>query len=250
VLTKVVREIQCSNCGAPLEFDPGEIIVSCRYCGYTSVIDTGEPFTLEHSVILNNTEKDQVSGLIRGWMRKSFMAPKELEKKAQMDEPTLIYVPFWVVSITATLVYKGVLERVSPPIIKDSQVSNKYSWLVIARKGVGFPTRSYKIPFEGRIPFNPTKLTGKVLNSELGKEEAAQIAQQEIKDFQLFLAKQEVDVITESKFDAKIEEIFYLHTPVWFTSYTYKGSKYQVLLDGSNKEVIKGDLPTAEFKLL
>ncbi len=251
-LTKVVREIECSNCGAPLKFEPGEIIVSCSYCGYTSVIQTGEPFTLEHSAILNKIERNNVNELVHGWMKRSFMAPRDLDRKAAIDEPTLVYLPFWVISAKATTTYKGALERISPPVNKEGQVSNRYNWLVIARKGVDFPTRSYKIPLEGRIPFDPAKLTreAKILNSEVGKDEAVEIAQQEIKQLQIFIAKKEVDVITDLQFEFEIEEIFYLHTPVWFTSYSYKGSKYQVLLDGAEGKIIKGDLPTVEFKLI
>jgi hypothetical protein len=252
LLTKIVREINCSNCGAPLEFEPGEIIVSCKYCGYTCVIQTGQPFTLEHSVALNNIRKNDVNELIRGWMKKSFMAPRDLEKKTEIDEATLTYLPFWFISAQATTTYKGVVERVTPSVSKEDQVSNRYTWLVIARKGVAFPTRSYKIPLEGRIPFDPAKLdkTAKILNSEVGREEALQYAEQEIKELQLFLAKQDVDIITESSFEFTAEEVFYLHTPVWFTTYAYKGTKYQVLLDGTAGEVIKGDLPTVEFKFI
>lgn len=251
-MTKIVREINCANCGAPMEFEPGEIIVSCKYCGYTSVIQTGEPFTLEHSVILNRVEQDDVNEIIRGWMKKSFMAPRDLEKKAQIGETTLIYLPFWVISAQATTKYKGVVERVTPSVSKEDQVSNRYTWLVVARKGVAFPTRSYTIPLEGRIPFNPAKLakTAKILNSEIGREEAVQYAEQEIKELQIFLAKQDVDIITDSNFEFTVEEVFYLHAPVWFTSYAYKGTKYQVLLDGAAGEVIKGDLPTVEFKFI
>jgi len=49
----VVQEIRCSHCDAPLAFNPGEIIVTCRCCGFTGVIETGEPFTLEHCMLLN-----------------------------------------------------------------------------------------------------------------------------------------------------------------------------------------------------
>jgi DNA-directed RNA polymerase subunit RPC12/RpoP len=36
----VAQEIKCSHCGAPVEFKPGEIIATCRYCGFTTVIET------------------------------------------------------------------------------------------------------------------------------------------------------------------------------------------------------------------
>jgi hypothetical protein len=52
------------------------------------------------------------------------------------------------------------------------------------------------------------------------------------------------------KTELKVSEAVYLHAPVWFVSYEYKKSRYQVLLDGSSGEVIKGDLPSEDFKLL
>jgi hypothetical protein len=251
-LTRLVKEIDCSNCGAPLEFEPGELIVSCRYCGYTSVIQTGEPFTLEHSMVLNTTKEEEVNELIRSWMKQSFMAPRDLERKATVSEATLVYLPFWVMSTKSTTTYKGAVERVTPVVNKEGQVNNRYSWLVIARKGVDFPTRAYKIPLEGRIPFDPTKLarTAKILNSEIEKAEAVEIAEQEIKQHQLFIAKQDVDIIIESQFEFNLEEVFYIHAPVWFVSYTYKGSEYQILLDGASKDIIKGGFPPVEFKLI
>ena len=251
-MTKIVQEINCSNCGAPLEFEPGEIIASCKYCGYTSIIQTKEPFTLEHSVIVNIIERDKIGELIRGWMKKSFIAPRDLEKKAVIEESSLTYLPFWVIKARATTTYKGILERVAPSVNKEGEIKNSYTWLVIARIGSAFPTRSYKIPIEGRIPFNPAKLErpAKILNSEVSREEAAQTAEQEIKELQLFLAKQEIDVITESHFEFEAEETFYLHAPIWSAAYAYKDVKYEVLLDGASGDIIKGTLPTAEFKLM
>ena len=251
-MARIVKEIDCSNCGAPLEFESGELVVSCRYCGYTSLIQTGEAFTLEHSMVMNAVEEEDVKDLIQSWMRQSFMAPRDLEKKATISQATLVYLPFWVVSIRSTTTYKGTLERVTPVVTKEGQVENRFSWLVIARKGVDFPTRDYKIPLEGRIPFDPTKLdrTAKILNSEMEKAEAVEIAEQEIKEHQLFIAKQDVDIIIEAQSKFDLEEVFYIHGPVWFASYRYKGSEYQIFLDGVSKEVIKGGFPPVEFKFL
>ena len=52
-MTNIAQEIKCSHCGAPVEFKPGEIIATCKYCGFTTVIETGQAFTFEHSLILN-----------------------------------------------------------------------------------------------------------------------------------------------------------------------------------------------------
>jgi DNA-directed RNA polymerase subunit RPC12/RpoP len=49
----IVEELKCSHCGAPISLKPGEIIATCRYCGYTVVIETGKAFTFEHSMLPN-----------------------------------------------------------------------------------------------------------------------------------------------------------------------------------------------------
>ena len=50
----VAQNIRCSHCGAPVEFKPGEIVATCKYCGFTTVIETGQAFTFEHSLLLNS----------------------------------------------------------------------------------------------------------------------------------------------------------------------------------------------------
>jgi hypothetical protein len=47
-----------------------------------------------------------------------------------------------------------------------------------------------------------------------------------------------------------IKSTLYLHSPIWFVNYEYKKQRYRILLDGATGEVIKGDLPSPEFKLL
>ena len=49
----VIQEIRCANCGAPISFKPVEIIATCRYCGFTGVIETGRVVAgLRHSFIM------------------------------------------------------------------------------------------------------------------------------------------------------------------------------------------------------
>ena len=94
----VAQNIRCSHCGAPVEFKPGEIIATCKYCGFTTVIETGQAFNFEHSLLLNNYSLDQIEGLVRDWMRSGFMKPGDLAKKSKITEKNLTYLPFWVVS--------------------------------------------------------------------------------------------------------------------------------------------------------
>ena len=251
-LVQIAREINCSHCGAPLQVQPGEILATCHYCGFTSVIETGKPFEFEHSLILNMVQALQVVGAVQSWMGNSFIAPKDLVKKCTIAEQNLVYLPFWVVSGDATSHYKGIFERISLATEQEGDIADTYDWLVLARKQTDFPTRAYHLSLNGKIPFEATKIEGgaKTLNSEMTADEAVSQAKSEIENLHEQLAKDKVDRIIDMKTELKVSEAVYLHAPVWFVSYEYKKSRYQVLLDGSSGEVIKGDLPSEEFKLL
>jgi hypothetical protein len=251
-VVEVTSQIGCSHCGAPLPVQPGEILVTCLYCGFTSVIETGKAFEFEHSLILNTIQAEQAFECVGNWMSSSFMAPKNITKKLVMVEQNLVYLPLWVVSVEASTHYKGILERIPPAAEKEGDIVNHYDWLVLARRKSDFATRAYHLSLTGKIPFEATKIDrgAKVLNSEVGSDEAVEEAHDEIADLHGYLAKDSVDRIVDIKTNLDVKGTYYLHAPVWFVTYGYKNRQYRVLLDGASGEVIKGDLPSEDFKLL
>jgi hypothetical protein len=251
-MVEVASQIDCSHCGAPLPIQPGEILVTCNYCGFTSVIETGKAFEFEHSLILNTVQPEQAFQRVRDWMSGSFMAPKDVLKKSSLEEQQLIYLPFWVVSSDASSHYKGIFERIAPAVEKEGEISNHYDWLVLARRKSDFPTKAYHLSLNGKIPFEAAKIErdAKVLNSEMGSDEAIQQAKDEVQNLHEYLAKDKVDRVVDIKTDFDVKGTYYLHSPIWFITYGYKNSRHQVLLDGASGEVIKGDLPSENFKLL
>ena len=245
----IVQEITCSHCGAPISFEPGEIIATCKYCGYTVVIETGKAFTFEHSMLQNKYDLTEIEETIKNWMRAGFLKPSDLARKSKITEKTLIYVPFWVVSVEAESDYKGIFERITPPVVKEGKIEKKYDWLVLARKATNFPTREYDVPLTGKIPYAFRKIEAfaKVLNSEIEKNEAAGLAKQQIEEHHRYLAQQDADRIIKMKNEIKIDQTVYLHAPIWFVKYEYKGKTYQLLIDGATGTVIKGDIPSTGF---
>jgi len=248
----IVKEIRCSNCSGPIKINPGEILATCQYCGFTLVIETGKAFTFEHSMILNEFDLGQVETIIRDWMRSGFVKPGDLARSSKILEKNLMYLPFWIIHVNVTSVYKGVFERLTPPEMKEGKIEKEYNWLVLARKATQFPTREYDVPIEGKIPYDFRRIEGfaKVLNSEVDKEDAVDIAKQEIEAHHQFLTQQFVDKIIEMKNEFSIGDTLYLHAPVWFIVYGYKGRRYNIFLDGSTGTVIKGDIPSSGFGVL
>ena len=251
-MNDIVKEISCAHCSGPLSLKPGEIVVTCKYCGFTSAIETGKPFEFEHSLIVNEYADVQVTESVKRWIRGSFSAPRDLASKAAVVGTELFYLPFWVVVTEASSHCKGIFERISPSVTKEWDTANNYSWLVLARRGSDFPTRSYEMPLEGKIPYDFMKIDAgaKVLNAELDATEATEIAKKEIRNLHEFLAKDTVDRIIEMTTEFNVNSTLYLHSPIWFASYDYKKQRYRILMDGATGEVIKGDLPPPEFKLL
>ncbi len=251
-MSQIVSEIKCPNCGAQLNLSPGELVATCRYCGYTSVVGANAPFQLEHSLILNNLSNNRITQDLQEWMREGFMKPGDLAKKSKLTLLELRYLPFWLVPMSATSTYEGVLERIALPTPRKGTIQNDYDWLVLGRKAMEFPTRDYKIPAEGKIAFDFAKIEpqAKFLNSEVDSTEAIVRAKDEVQENQRFLLRQEVDQVT--KFDTifKVENPTFLHAPLWFIQYEYKGKNYNAIIDGSSGRVIRADIPKTEFKMI
>ncbi len=251
-MSQIVSEIKCPNCGAQLNLSPGELVATCRYCGYTSVVGANAPFQLQHSLIVNNLNNTRVTQDLQDWMRSGFMKPGDLAKKSKLTMLELRYLPFWLVSLTATSTYEGMLERISPAIIRKGTIQNEYDWLVLGRKAAEFPTRDYRVPTEGKIPFDFTKIEGQAtfLNSELDSDEAVIRAKDEVEENQRFLLKQEVDQVTQFDTSFTVEKATYLHAPLWFVQYEYKGKSYSAIIDGSTGSIIRADIPQVDFKVI
>jgi hypothetical protein len=245
----VAQEIKCSHCGAPVDFKPGEIIATCKYCGFNTVIETGQAFIFEHSLILNRFDQKSIDGPIQDWMRGGFLKPGDLAKKSKIAQRDLVYLPFWVVSVEAKSTYKGIFERIAPAIVKEGTISKEYAWLVLARKASGFPTSEYLVPLEGKIPFDFRKIEGfaKLLNSEMDRDAALEIAKQQIEDHHRLLLQQDVDKIVEIKTEVIAKQEVYLHAPLWFIKYEYKGKIYQLIIEGTGGTALKGDIPSSKF---
>jgi len=203
----------------------------------------------EHSLILNKYDSNQVEDLVKDWMRSGFLKPGDLAKSSKILEKELVYLPFWVIPIEAVSIYRGVFERLTPPVVKEGKVEKKYNWLVLARKATEFPAREYDVPLEGKIPYDFRKIESfaKVLNSEMDGAEAVELAKQQIENHHGFLVQQEVDKIVELKTDFEVGDSVYLHAPVWFVVYEYRRGRYRVFLDGATGTVIKGDIPLTRF---
>ena len=117
------------------------------------------------------------------------------------------------------------------------------------RKATVFPTREYNVPLQGKIPYDFRKVEAyaKVLNSEIERDEAVDFAKQQIEDQHRYSLQQDVDRIIELNTEMNVKQVVYLHAPIWFVKYEYKGENYQLFIDGATGDAVKGDIPMGRF---
>src|SRR2546426_10737565 len=100
-MSQIVSEIKCPNCGAQLNLSLGELVATCRYCGYTSEAAANTPFQLEHSLILNNFDNSRITQDLQECMRSGFMKPGDSAKKSRTSMIELRYFQFSLAPLTA-----------------------------------------------------------------------------------------------------------------------------------------------------
>ncbi|NLE03391.1 MAG: hypothetical protein GX638_01125, partial [Crenarchaeota archaeon] len=87
----------------------------------------------------------------------------------------------------------------------------------------------------------------KLLNSEMDRRDALELTRQQIEAHHSFLLQQDVDRLISITTEIDLKQMVYLHAPIWFIKYEYKGKNYQLILDGAVGTAIKGDIPLSKF---
>jgi len=79
--------------------------------------------------------------------------------------------------------------------------------------------------------------------SEEDEREAHSKLKQEIEEHHRYLLSSEIDVIQTITTTVDVKSTEFVHAPVWFLRYEYRGKQYQLLFDGASGDTIKGDIP-------
>jgi hypothetical protein len=110
-MTEIAEKVNCPNCGAPLKLEAGEVIITCEYCGNAMNMAVGKKYFLRHSIIPNNYSQEQISQMARQWMGGGFLKPEDLAKRATIRKLSLVFLPFFIIHVSAHSNYEGVLTR-------------------------------------------------------------------------------------------------------------------------------------------
>jgi hypothetical protein len=244
-MPELVEAIPCPKCGAPLSLAAGEVIVTCRYCGTASRMRGEKPFVLRHAMLSARLDRPAAEAAIAGWMDGGVMTPPGFRRKSRVTTLECAYVPFYVFEVDARTSYAGILTRTGKDVRKSGMLSRDYFWKVLARRSGDFPVREYKMPLAYKVPFDTAGMVreSRFLNAEVDEDEAERIAREQVMAHQRELLKDEIDVVEKASTEVVVKDTEFLHAPLWFASYAYKGRPFRVVIDAASGAVVRGEIP-------
>lgn len=89
-------EIECSSCGAKLQYEPGTRTLQCEYCGNTIVIDPQDK-TVETAQYIKpfTLDEDAAITAARAFMTTGLTTPDDLVTAARITNVKFLYLPAW-----------------------------------------------------------------------------------------------------------------------------------------------------------
>lgn len=173
------------------------------------------------------------------------MKPDDLRKASRVLGIECVYLPFYVFEVDARTEYAGLLTRTGTNERRTGSLVRDYFWKVLGRRSREFPTREYKIPLAHKVPFDTAGMVrdSRFLNAEVDEDEAARIAREEVERHQRELLKDHVDAVENAATDIVVKDAEFLHAPLWFARYEYRGQTFDIIVDAASGEIVRGEIP-------
>ncbi|QIE44824.1 TFIIB-type zinc finger domain-containing protein [Pseudohalocynthiibacter aestuariivivens] len=103
------RVLQCPNCAAQVEFDPGHHAAECPFCATPVVTDTGTSRHIKpRGVLPFALDEKTARAAMTDWLGKLWFAPNGLQEYARKGRKLQgIYVPYWTFDADTKSAYRG-----------------------------------------------------------------------------------------------------------------------------------------------
>jgi len=187
----------CTRCGAPLSVTQEDLIITCRYCGFTITVASREEIK-RHSMLENRLFTQQAVEAAQKHMDKGIFR-SGVAREAQITNVKLRYIPFWVFPANTTTSLTGVAgsgimgelhqaqealtdkrasklskfgklvkagvsayaemqQKDKKPTTVSQSFSSYYVWPILARKTMIGEINYYDVPAAKKIPFDVGKI--------------------------------------------------------------------------------------------
>jgi len=271
--------VRCQHCLAISVFSENRLGQRCDFCGSSQLVpyeETKAPFRPE-SVMPIKIAESGARDLIKRWVAQVWFAPNNLLRLTRTDIVTGMYLPFWTFDAQVEADWSAEAGHYyyttesftdSAGKIRTRQVRHT-RWqpasghvshffddqLVCASRGVHTRLVESVSPFPTQelIPYDPSYVKGWLVEHyQLDLAEAAQDARRRMVASIEAMCARAVPGDTHRSLrvspDFSNQTFKHILAPVWLISYTYKGSAYQVVVNGVTG-AIQGEYPKSWIKI-
>jgi ribosomal protein S27E len=282
-LTETSLQVNCTGCGATVEFQPPEVAGNCPFCAAAIVAQpkSSDPHIAPAALLPFAIVRDKATNLVRDWLGSLWFAPSGLQKLAKQDAINGVYLPFWTYDARTVTDYRGSrgdyyyeteyfmeMDANGRQVQRSRQV-RKTRWsgasgrvdnefddvTVCASKSVQKDKIRESDPWDlnNLTPYEPAFLSGfKAQRYQLelteGFEEAKRMMVPAIESTirrDIGGDEQSIDAYNTTYFDVSFKHIL---LPVWIGAYRFQARVFQVLVNARTGEV-QGERPYSGIKI-
>lgn len=229
--------LACSSCNAEFTVAKGQLTSRCSFCGRNTVaVHEHSERTLRPRFVLPfAVREDEVKPAIRKWLRRNaWLYPRDLKKKAILEQSVQLYLPFWTFDISTEYRHNDKDEKNRELTADDLVVSGTEH---VPPYVVGL-MEDYDL---GKmVDYDPKLLAGYQAQAyEVGLRQAMRDARA-IVDTKILRKRGRIARIRQLSSDVKKFEIGqwrYVLLPVYLSAYNYDGKVYQIVVNGQTGKV-------------
>ncbi len=145
-----MHELACPSCSTASQFDFSDYLLMCPYCStsFHVNLETGvKEIYGDHYIVPNGVDQVAVKDMVVEWLKRMHHDPKKVDGEYFVTEVSGFSAPYWVVSLEAHTVWKGLVRKQVRPHVLDrhtgsefllekGQFRRDYRWAVSGRNNI------------------------------------------------------------------------------------------------------------------
>lgn len=259
------QRVVCSQCGALSLLPPGQTADRCAYCASNRVVASAESVELidPQAIVPFFIAEKQASRLVSAWWTQGLTSPDDLAGRASILEIHPVYLPFWTFDGAAEFPYTCQVNLKS--VGSDHWVSRTgvvYELfddiLVPGAKSLPPETLASIEPFHLKevVAFQPEFLAGwPAVSYDRTLADASLLARQKVTSTVRCSLPDRIETGSQKRHirlgggQWSAMTYKYIMLPVWVGSYSYRGRRYSLLVNGQTGKV-GGEKPHDRTKII
>ncbi len=253
--------INCSNCGAPLDYREGDAVAFCVYCNTITKLREIKEIE-EHYMLEVSAGRESLRTLLVGDLLKVPGVPNSIKERLQIVDAKLIYIPYYVAQAHGNMKWKGLgrdanywgryrdgYRHISFHTKEESgEFDDRLVVILYAGSRKDADLENYEFATKGKRFFSIGEIKesgAEAEDEQFDFEEAKKRAISLGKQKHLLLLEEELEKVQDAKSEYQIPQLELIHVPFWFITWKMAGSKknYQAIIDAASGVTLRTDTP-------